>query len=255
MNDTSTSLFFAAHSPTPSGSTLQDYLVGNKTLAQKTSGLILLGSFLKRSYRSASSFPIPTLTIGAELDGVCRITRIMEEYVHRVMMVDSPSQTIKTSPVTVVQGMTHMQFASGSPSDSINKYDLKPEREDSDVQSAVSFIVSSFVAGTALGNETSLANLGSAVQDAGKFFQPLVDAYWLEGSYKFKAPCYESTPNPACQVGSWWTRRAVVALSDLKDIKVNDTDSFHPASEVIPTYHHPMITSQNCPTPDASLVQ
>lgn len=171
---------------------------------------------------------------------------------YRVMMTNSPSQAIKTSPVTVVRGMTHMQFASGSHSHFIYKYDLEPEKEETDVQGAVSLIVSSFIAGTALRNETSLTHLESAVQDAGKFFQPLVDAYWLEGSYKFKPPCYENTPSPACQVGSWWTRRAMIALSNLKEVQVNDTDSFHPASEVIPTYHHPKIMSQNCPSPDAS---
>lgn len=65
MNDSSIPLFFAAHSPTP-GSILQDYLIGNKTLAQKTSGLILLGSFLKCSYH-LPSFPIPANYKGLNL--------------------------------------------------------------------------------------------------------------------------------------------------------------------------------------------
>lgn len=30
-------------------------------------------------------------------------------------------------------------------------------------------------------------------------------------------------------------------MADLKEVKINDTDAFHPASEVFPRIHHPKI--------------
>ena len=247
------SLFVAAHSQFPTGALLQDYLVNNKTLAQKTSGLVLLGSFLKRSYH-ASSFPIPTLTIGAELDGVCRITRIMEEYVHRFELASNSMQNYGTFPVAVVEGMTHLQFASGAPSDFIMKYDLKPERNDSDVLYNTSCIISNFIAWTVTKSNNSLDFLKAVVQDTRSFLEPLINAYSSEGSYKFKPPCYENPPSPACQIGSLWSKVAMGALADLKTVQLNDVDSFHPADEIFPTYHHPKITSQTCPAPNSSCV-
>ncbi len=72
------------------------------------SGQILLGSFLQRKNRSAA-YAFPTLTMGGELDGVCRVTRIMEEYWHRTL--HSPDSFL----TVVVNGMSHFQFASGEP--------------------------------------------------------------------------------------------------------------------------------------------
>lgn len=252
MSNKTIYLFFAAHSPAPSGSSLQDYLVKNVTLTQKTSGLIMLGSFLKRSYRGSPSFPIPTLTIGGELDGVCRITRIMEEFIHRISMASNRDEAIKKFPVVTVPGMTHLQFASGEPSQNIKEFDLKPEIEDSDAHQLVSRIAASFI-GVTLGNETSLSYLESAVQNASKFFQPLVDAYMLEGSYQFKPPCGEDPPSSACQVGSAWTSGSMTVMAELKQVKLNDADGFHPASEILPAIHHPKIFN-NCSFPDSSCV-
>lgn len=42
-------------------------------------------------------------------------------------------------------------------------------------------------------------------------------------------------------------------MAELKDVKINDTDSFHPASEIFPAIHHPKIFSQ-CSSPDSSCV-
>jgi len=242
------SLFLAAHSQEPTAALLQDYLAGNSTLSQGIHGLILLGAFLKRSYRS-SPIPFPILTIGGELDGVCRITRVMEEYVHRVMM---PSGPANSSPVVVVGGMTHLQFASGEPSPLIKKYDLKPEINDSVATNATSHIVSSFVSGNFLQAEASWEYLNSVVADTGTLLGPLIEAYSMEGAYKFKPPCYENPPSTACQVGSQWTEVAMTALADLDVIKLADEDAFHPADEIIPTYHHPKIASQPCTAPSPS---
>ena len=241
-------LFLAVHSQNPSGSIVQDFLAGKNNLPEKVSGLILLGSFLKRSYQS-TSFPIPTLTVGAELDGVCRLTRIMEAFVH------TPSlQTGGMSMVAVVEGMTHLQFASGPPSAFIEEYDLKPERSDFEVLNSTSHIISNYMTWNLLKSKNSMDALNDVARTTESLLDPLIKAYSLEGSYKFKPPCYENTPTAACQVGSQWTVMAMKALASLQKGYLADTDSFHPADEVFPTYHHPKIISGQCSSPSSCIV-
>ena len=112
-------IFFAGHSI--GGMMLQDYLNDNK---QAGIGQILLGSFLFRKYRNVT-YSVPTLTIGGELDGLCRVTRIMEAYYHRILHASDHQSAIRSFPVVVVEGMTHMQFASGDPPSLVRARDLK----------------------------------------------------------------------------------------------------------------------------------
>lgn len=236
--------FIAAHSQV-TALALQDYVASTLN----ATGLILLGSFLKRSYHGPPPYPIPTLTIGGELDGVCRVTRIMEEYVLRIHTVKNQTAAIKHSPVVIVRGMTHLQFASGKPSDTIQQYDLKPEIEDSKALQSISDIAACFMEAI-LGNASSLSVLKDAVLDTGGFLQPLISAYAQEGSYWFKPPCNEDPPSSSCQVGSNWTVGAMPLMAELKNVVINDKDSFHPASEIFPAIHHPKIFS-NCSSPNA----
>lgn len=249
-----TPIFYAAHSP-QSGSAVVSFVLEDIVPANGTSGFIMLGSFLKRMHRSGD-FPVPTLTVGGELDGVCRVSRIMEEYVHHIDMAEDYMAAVRKFPVTVIPGMTHMQFASGKPSDTIEKFDLVSEVADDDAQLQVSLVVASFIEvtlGKDAASSSALSYLKTAVANSGIFFQPLMDAYKLEGSYYFKPPCGENPPSGSCQIGSAWTERAMSAMAGLKDARVNDTDEFHPASEIFPKIHHPKI-GNSCPKPDSSCV-
>merc|ERR1719469_1168506 len=69
------------------------------------------------------SFPIPTLTIGAELNfGSARLPRMAEAmYKQKAMKKDFP--------VVMIEGMNHMQFATN-----LNKEDLKPEIDEETAQ-------------------------------------------------------------------------------------------------------------------------
>ena len=75
--DQQTPFFFIGHSS--GGSFLQDYLIP-KLLPVKLAGLILEGSYIKRANNMVASCLVNILTIGAELDGLVRITRIAESY-------------------------------------------------------------------------------------------------------------------------------------------------------------------------------
>lgn len=83
--------------------------------------MFLLGSFITRKYKTGKTdagrpqvkFPVPTLTIGGELDGLCRISRIVEALYTQITFDEDTEGMTDYMPVTVVEGMNHMQFASG----------------------------------------------------------------------------------------------------------------------------------------------
>ena len=55
------------------------------------------------------------MSIGGELDGLCRSTRIAEAYLLQVNQSSNGSPDPRRDfPVTIVQGMTHMQFGDGA---------------------------------------------------------------------------------------------------------------------------------------------
>ena len=240
----SSTVFFAAHSSLSSSPILQDYLIKNKELA---SGLVLMGGFLQRNKRNVS-YPIHTLMISGELDGVCRVTRMMEEYHHRIYL-HQDSFVVKY-PIVIVRGMTHFQFASGEVPNQIKELDFKPEISYDEAHKTVARIISSFVAVT-LGDNSSLTTLSNATKSTGEYFQPLINAYSLEGNYYFKPPCNDNSPSVACQVGSSWTVRAMTVMAGLTVGHINDTDEFHPAAQLLPTFHHPKIFTK-CSKPDPS---
>ena len=245
----SSSIFFAAHSSIASGPTLQTYLMKNKGLA---TGQILMGGFLQRKNRNAS-YPIPTLMVSGDLDGICRVSRIMEEYYHRIYLHQSNFDSVVAMyPVVVVRGMTHFQFASGEIPKQIKELDLRPEISYNQAHKTVTGIISSFLAVT-LSSSPSISILSNAVKSTGEYLQPLIDAYTLEGNYQFKPPCYDNPPSAACQLGCTWTEKAMALMAELRVAHINDTDEFHPASQLFPTFHHPKIFS-NCSNPDPNCV-
>lgn len=239
-------IFFAAHSL--GGIMLQNYLNSNPTSGMAQ---ILMGSFLLRSYREVA-FPLPTLTIGGELDGLCRVTRIMEEYYHRILHATNMETAVKNFPVAVVMGMTHFQFCSGNPPALVKLYDLKPEISFDDAHSEVAALVSAFIS-LHMGNLSTLSTLSTAVQKAGNFFQPIIDAYELEGFYNFKPPCYDNPPSPACTAGCPWSQYAQQVMGGLTRVKLIDTDAFHPVSQINPIHLPHVLNNCSSPTPNCEI--
>jgi hypothetical protein len=234
--------FFGGHSL--GGAVLQDYVESN---ANSVAGQILMGSFLLRKQRS-STYPVATLTIGGELDGLCRVSRIMEEYHERIGLAPSRQVAISTFPVLVVKGMNHFHFASGSMPLLVRERDLKAEISFDEAHTTVAMYISAFIS-VHLGNTSSLALIDKGVSSTGGFLQPLLTAYLLEASYHFKPPCYDNPPSSACVVGSPWTPTAVSMVAGLKEGAVNDSDEFHPVTQI--PFHLPHVLN-NCSKPSNS---
>lgn len=233
----SSKIVFMAHSL--GGVMLQDFLKKNPTMGI---GQILIGSFLLRKYRNVT-YPVPTLTIGGELDGLARVTRIMEEYYHRIIHASSMEVAVKNFPVTVISGMSHFQVASGNPPAFVKAFDLKPEISFDDAHRVIAHLSTAFVS-IHLGNVSTMSVLTEAVQGSGVFLQPIVKAYELEGFYNFNPPCYDNPPSAACTLGCSWTEHAMQIMGGLTQSRLSDRDAFHPVSQE----HFPHILD-NCTSP------
>ena len=235
-----TSIFFAAHSL--GGISLQDYLYKNPSMGFAQ---VLMGSFLMRKYRN-QTYPVPTLTIGGELDGLCRVTRIMEAYYHSIMHSGNRNDSIKSCPVTIIEGMSHMQFASGDPPQLVKDRDLRPEISYEQAHKAVASVVKAFFE-LHLGRSGSFSIIAKAVDNTGLFMVPIVTAFELEGYHNFKPPCNGNPPSQACTLGSKWSEHAQDIMGSLKEAILNDSDAFHPVWQINPV-HLPHIMNK-CSSP------
>lgn len=245
MNKTA-KLFFTGHSL--GGIILQDYLNSTPSGAM---GQVLMGAFLQRKYRN-TSFTVPTMTIGGELDGLCHVTRIMEEYYHRVLHAADREMALKNFPVAVVRGLSHLQFASGEPPELVKLRDLKPEISFDQAHKEVGLLVSAFIS-LKMGDSSALEYIGRVVADTGVLMKPLITAYELEGSYHFISPCYQGLKG-ACTLGCPWSQHAQQVMGGLPAGKVNDTDVFHPVYQINPVHLPHVLNTVNCSTPSSYCV-
>ena len=191
-------LFFAGHSL--GGAMLQDYAHSNPNGIK---GQILMGSYLERKYKG-QSYPIPTATMGGELDGLARVTRLMESYYHYILN-PYPGNEPNLFPVVVIPGMSHMQFASGSPPFLVKDRDLKPEISYDEAHSITANLTTAFMRSILGGDTISNTYIQQYVDSTGDFLKPLLLAFEMEGYYHFKPPCYDDPPSPKCTIGCPWS--------------------------------------------------
>lgn len=110
-----TLLFLAGHSL--GGSMSPSFAVG-----KNFTGVLQYGSYILRNMRD--NYTVPTLQLGGELDGLTTIMRMAESFYHAIYF---PKFDPNNFPVVVIKGLTHMQFASGTPPSLVKDRDLKPE--------------------------------------------------------------------------------------------------------------------------------
>merc|ERR1711871_283924 len=224
-------------------------------------GMMLMGAFLSRAFKTETTaegrpqmaFPVPTLTIGAELDGLCRITRIAEALYTQVSFAEDPVAASHELPVTTIAGMTHMQFASGDPPKFVYDNDLKPEISFDEAHELVASDAVTFMSAI-LGQEW--AALENRVQQSEAFVSPIVAAFKMEGYEQFLPACYCETrdeygglqygtcvSNASCNGGSpWITEYAMPSMgAGLEGLSVVGANSIHRVTEENPSCHLPHI--------------
>ncbi len=262
------STFFAGHSV---GGALLPYILKDLNNLpdgfNKPDGMILLAAFLVRSFRSKSipdigpgqySFPnCPVLSIGAELDGLARISRFAEAYYNQISQNTNIVEAKKTLPVTMIEGMTHMQFASGPIPKEVMNRDLIPEISYDDAHAYVATDITEFVASVLGLNNWNF--LEERMNESKEMLTPMIDMMQKEGYHQFKPPCYceaideyggleygTCPEQPGCTASSPWTAYAqqLMVNPDInngKGIIMDTKDTQHIVTEENPSCHLPHI--------------
>jgi hypothetical protein len=236
--------------------------------ASEVDGQILLGSFLTRTWKNkyAFNYTIPTLTIGGELDGLARVTRMAEAYYTQMMDPWSPADGAKDFPVTVLKGVSHMQFSSGTPPEAVFNRDLIPEVSNERAHSMIADDMSYFIMSRVAADATSANKMKLRLLETKTFVQPIIDALHYEGYHNFRPPCLCETdicePSDTCTNACPFTNEVSQASmgAGLPGLTIKNIDSFHDVWETEPTVHLPVIqnsctTSEGCTLTTQTITQ
>jgi hypothetical protein len=207
-------------------------------------GQVLMGGFIQRKYIYPNwTYPVSTLTIGGELDGLARPTRIAEAYYHS-------QDKLNDFPVAIVKGMTHMQFASGEPPLLVKLRDLQPEITYEEAYVAVADLVAPYFEKRVglLGVEGLSSRLDYTVE----FVKPLIRAYEIEGNRWFNAmdqiggPGEKNCVKGGCPSKSMWAPEAQKVISDVDGWTLTVDNKYVDCSSTPLTgdeFHLPVITN------------
>ena len=249
-------------------------------LSHKYKGQILMGSFIARNFRDNNTmlvnknYSIPTITFGGELDGVCRVSRIIEQFHVQLQMPNNNwddnvnavilKENIINYPVFVMKGLSHMSFAYSNDINDIPKnileYDLKPEMSYTDGYASVNTILNAWINVQISYNETDYNILVTSINNTKSFASPFIDALILEGFYYFKLPCncdpLICNSTAYCQGGSIWSstppyspQYIMSGINEIPNVKIGltVTDSYHPTYQTNPIHYANIYN--NCSSP------
>jgi hypothetical protein len=212
-------------------------------------GKILIGSFFEREIlNDLDQVNVPTLTLGGELDGVCRITRMMEAYYHQVL---PEKGTFGKHSVVVIPQISHSQFFTGRPNSYILSKDLVAEVTDADALEKITNVLSLFIS-SVTGDLSANAKLRAKVDETGVFLSPLMKAFEYEGFYYFKSPCYVKKTSDCITSSPFMSDIAQAILGDKANVNISNADIIQNIDAIIPRDYLPEILnscndgSENC---------
>ena len=215
------------------GIIVQDYILNNDTINKlpvKFSGLILEGAYVERKNRDNSiKLDSNILTLGGELDGLNRITRMTESFYFNKKENNNKQITL------LVKGMNHYQFAGeGEPPFLVKQNDIKAEISDDQARDQITSIVNSFMKiSLGISNDDDTKLIQNQLNYTNQLVDPIIAAFQLEGYYHFDPPCYKAAQGVNCTKGSPWTRISQQVMGSL-NLTVIGNDLFFPASQVFP---------------------
>jgi hypothetical protein len=154
-------------------------------------------------------------------------------------------------PVTIVEGMNHMQFGSGEAPSFVLENDLQADVTEDVAHAAVVADVTAFLSALVYPSQSTYrATISSRVQESSALVQPLVDALITESYENFLPPCYCDSKDeygttafatcastPACTGGAAWTdlyaQPLLAGLSSspaVAGLKLSSVDTMQPTS-------------------------
>jgi hypothetical protein len=229
--------------------------------------MVLLSAALQRKYRPdrLGNYPVfPSLTIGSELDGLFRVFRMAEAYFHQIY--DKTEEAFIQHGVFVIPGASHGSFISGPLPPFVRLNDLKPEVDPAQVQAITARLISAFIG---VHNRPSRVIAGSSLNarqrllEGGRlnatYFQVIVKALQLEGSYHLKPACNylplndERRDVDRCWTGSRWSEHAQQLMGQLESINFDVQDALWKVYLVNPVHLPAIHNSCMQPTKQCTL--
>lgn len=177
---TSDNYFLAGHS-------LGGVFVGQygTSHASQLKGILLFASYLTRDV-PLHSYPLPVLHISGDLDGQTRVTRIVDTFQQLQASQATDPQSQFRTPVVVMAGVNHAQFASGPMPKAVVDKDLPPEVTSQAAYALIANHSSAFMV-SALGQQVApallseaKADLAAAYHDTAALLAPLITVKTME---------------------------------------------------------------------------
>ncbi|RUS72981.1 hypothetical protein EGW08_019264 [Elysia chlorotica] len=143
--------------------------------------LILMGCILNDTL---SDFPVPVLTLASELDGLVRVTLVVDYFEQLLDSVSQSKDAIYRTPVINIQGTNHIQFETRPPLPRAVTRDIKSDVSDTEARKIISRHVNSFITATfrsvAGDVEVSRVELENDFIESDKRFKPILDMKALQ---------------------------------------------------------------------------
>ena len=162
------------------------------------------------------------------------------------MKATNPTTAAATFPVVLLSGVSHMQFASGTPPALVKARDLKPLVTYEQAHAMIAKTTVAFLKLHLGGDSSGLPFLQQQLAATGTFSGPLITAYLAEGSTHYKPVCYKQTPGcvdgcpytptPNCSVNATWVATAQQALGGFsaQAVRLDVEDEFRPVWQATP---------------------
>ncbi|XP_076100074.1 uncharacterized protein LOC143069366 [Mytilus galloprovincialis] len=173
-------------------------------------GVLLFASYITKNNK-LKEYPFPVLTISGDLDGLTRITRIVDTFEELQEDVISDPEQIYRTPVVVMESINHGQFASGPLPKPVTDHDLNPELSQSVAYNTIANYSNAFMVVVRNETDTNVTKAKNILEDGhtktAAMMQPLSKVKALDQNPDFT---------------SHWTNTAqelVVSLKNITDVE------------------------------------
>lgn len=166
LNVSTADVFVAGHSL---GGVFAPAVVKSKGYA----GLLEFGSYVTQG-QDITTTSYPVLTLGGELDGLTRVSRIAVEY---AKMVSLPARERLRKPVVVLPGVCHSQFCEGVNVTSFGHHDLAPEVSWKEAHEQIASVAAAFLTITVNQSAAAVAEATHLFESHWKYTDQLVQGF------------------------------------------------------------------------------